>query len=62
MTDASRLTQRLMLALVLLAILGGLAYQGINAGLQILLEPVALLLEGAVVTVALFGFSAVRAG
>lgn len=62
MTDASRLTQRLMLALVLLAILGGLAYQAINAGLQTLLEPVALLLEGAVVTVALFGFSAVRAG
>lgn len=62
MTDASRLTQRLMLALVLLAILGGLAYQGINAGLQTLLQPVALLLEGAVVTVALFGLSAVRAG
>jgi twitching motility protein PilJ len=62
MTDASQLTQRLLLALVLLAILGGLTYQVTLAGVEALLEPVALLLEGAVVTVALFGFTAVRAG
>ncbi len=60
MNDASRLTQRIMLALALLALLGGLTYQAVTAGIHILLQPVALLLEGAVVTVALMGFLSAR--
>ncbi|MGA1371645.1 MAG: hypothetical protein ACO3Z6_08595, partial [Pseudomonadales bacterium] len=60
MNDASRLTQRIMLALALLALLGGLTHQAVTAGIHILLQPVALLLEGAVVTVALMGFLSAR--